>query len=158
MSGGAAHHVPERLTCRDLPGLRALEVAAQARPWTSQQLAEELAHADGSVWGIRSGDDLQGYAAYRRMHDELWLLNLAVHPHWRRGGVARALLARGLHLCREWALKELWLEVRITNVGARQLYTRFGFEEMGVRRGYYPSSDDEGGREDACLMRCVVRD
>lgn len=137
----------------DLPSLVALERAAQALPWSEAQLHEELTHADAIVRGARRGDALVGYAAWRRTVDELWLLGLAVLPAHRRHGVGRALVDEGPRLARARDARELWLEVRKGNAGARALYEAAGFVVVGERRGYYRPLIEGAPREDAVLMR-----
>jgi ribosomal-protein-alanine N-acetyltransferase len=57
-------------------------------------------------------------------------------------------------LCRERGARQLWLEVRQSNERARALYLRYGFRQVGVRRGYYPAA--LGRREDAAVMSLIV--
>jgi ribosomal-protein-alanine N-acetyltransferase len=74
---------------------------------------------------------------------EFEILNIAVHPSWRRRGVARALLG--------WQLDRggtQFLEVRESNVAARNLYESLGFQVVGIRRKYYSSPE-----ESAIVMR-----
>jgi ribosomal-protein-alanine N-acetyltransferase len=86
--------------------------------------------------------------------EELHLLNLTVAPKWQRQGHGQAMLRRLCEVCRERGDPMLWLEVRQSNAVARQLYERFGFETVGLRRGYYP--DLQGRREDAVVMRLSI--
>lgn len=86
--------------------------------------------------------------------DEVHLLNIAVDHGLQRQGVAADLLHRLMARCQQQGVHSLWLEVRPSNVGARALYRREGFVEVGVRRGYYPA---EQGREDALVMRCEIQ-
>jgi len=76
-------------------------------------------------------------------------LNITVAPAEQGQGYGRALL----HLLRvrsqQHEARKLWLEVRVSNPRARQLYESVGFEVVGTRRGYYPA---RGGREDAIVM------
>ena len=85
--------------------------------------------------------------------DELHLLNIAVARPWHGQGVAPALLALLVGLCRAHRLSAIWLEVRPSNDRARALYGRHGYLEAGVRRHYYPAPD---GREDAIVMKREV--
>jgi ribosomal-protein-alanine N-acetyltransferase len=59
-----------------------------------------------------------------------------------------------VELCRGCDAQQLWLEVRQSNPKAKALYERYGFREVGVRRGYYPAA--EGQREDARVMTLTV--
>ncbi len=81
---------------------------------------------------------------------ETHLLNITTVPLHRRQGCARLLL----EALQVWSLCQgaecLWLEVRASNLGARALYERQGFRQVGLRRGYYPM--DGAQREDAVIM------
>ncbi len=85
--------------------------------------------------------------------DELHLLNLTIAPAGQGSGLGSALLETVLAHARSRGLAQVWLEVRASNARARALYARRGFDEVGLRRGYYPGLR---GREDAVLMRRVV--
>ena len=87
-----------------------------------------------------------GYIVYWMVAEEMHILNLAVHPTQRRRGIARALVTAALEQARSQGAGVAWLEVRPSNAAALALYQSFGFEEIGVRPGYY--SDN---REDALL-------
>ena len=79
--------------------------------------------------------------------DEGYINNIAVSPSYRRRGVASALMDRLIDSARGLSLAFLTLEVRCGNHAAISLYEKYGFERVGLRRGYY-----EKPREDALLM------
>jgi len=85
--------------------------------------------------------------------DEMHLLNVAVDRTWQGRGLGRALLSALYRECLQRRAPLVWLEVRPSNTPARALYEREGFEQVGLRKGYYPS---ETGREDAVVMRRVL--
>lgn len=88
-----------------------------------------------------------GYLIYWVAAEEMHILNLAVHPEWRRRGVAKALLNQGLARARAQGALVAWLEVRPSNAAALALYGDFGFLQVGLRPRYY---EDTG--EDAVIM------
>ena len=88
-----------------------------------------------------------GYAGLLVILDEGYITNVAVHPDFRRLGIASALLEAFERFGREKELSFLTLEVRNGNAPARGLYTKHGFEDVGRRRNYY-----EHPREDAIIM------
>jgi len=124
-------------TAADHPAIEALlrdaPLAAQ-----STIAAPELVAECGGV--------LIGLLAYRVIHDEGEILNLAVHPHWRRQRVAHSLLAHVLPLAPVW-----FLEVRASNQPALALYRQLGFHQAGRRPQYYSDG------EDALLLRLGLR-
>jgi ribosomal-protein-alanine N-acetyltransferase len=79
--------------------------------------------------------------------DEVHISTLAVHPDYRRRGVAEALLTYGLKECFQSGARAATLEVRASNIAARNLYKNFGFEIVGRRLRYY-----QDNREDALVM------
>jgi len=102
-------------------------------------------------WGH---SELLGYWVAMPGVDELHLLNITVAPAWQRRGLAIVMLDRLVADCRRQGLTQLWLEVRIGNERAREVYERYGFVEVGRRRAYYPVQ--QGPREDALLMSLPV--
>ncbi|MDH7499395.1 MAG: ribosomal protein S18-alanine N-acetyltransferase, partial [candidate division NC10 bacterium] len=78
-----------------------------------------------------------GYVCLWVVRGEMQIANLAVHPSWRRKGIGRALLSYALGLGRRRQAKKVFLEVRVSNVAAQGLYRSFGFEVVGLRKGYY---------------------
>lgn len=95
----------------------------------------------------RSGHIL-GYAVFYFAGFEAHIMNIAVHPGVRRRGLAREMLSRVLALARRKAVEECFLEVRESNIPARGLYEKLGFEAVGRRKGYYQESG-----EDALVMK-----
>jgi len=87
--------------------------------------------------------EIWGYIIYWVVAGEMHLLNLAVHPTHRRRGIARALLTAALEEARSQGADVVWLEVRPSNAAALALYQSFGFEEIGVRPGYYSDNGED---------------
>jgi [ribosomal protein S18]-alanine N-acetyltransferase len=144
-----------RLLLSDLEQVHALEVRAQPLPWTMDMMQLEFMVEHAVILGAFD-DALTGYVAVRKQLDELWVMNLAVDPHKRRRGVARALLAAlhptGLAL----SCVSIWLEVREGNTGARALYQHFGFCEVARRPAYYRPVPPAAAAEAAVVMSVPV--
>ncbi|MBL8339926.1 MAG: ribosomal protein S18-alanine N-acetyltransferase [Rubrivivax sp.] len=136
----------------DLDAVMALEVRAYSHPWSRGNFVDSLAagHLAQTWW---SADALVGYIVAMPGVDELHLLNLTVAPAWQGRGHGSALLSEVLRQARSRQLPTVWLEVRASNERALALYARRGFEQVGLRRGYYPA---HGGREDAVVMRLTL--
>ena len=83
------------------------------------------------------------------MLDEATLFNIAVAPEFQRKGLGRELLDALIVGLEEKGIVTLWLEVRDSNRAAIALYESLGFNEVSIRRNYYPTAD---GREDARIM------
>ena len=135
------------MTVADIDEVMAIETAAFASPWSRQFFLEELQAARAkSVLCRRDGKPI-GYVIYWELPGELDIHNVAVHPQYRRQGVARTMLRDIIERAVEKGFRRLTLEVRRSNDPAQTLYRSLGFEVCGLRRGYY---SDNG--EDAWVM------
>lgn len=134
-----------RLAYSDLPGVIAIERRSFPTPWSLAMFVLELSKPSGICLAAQLGDELLGYVICSR-YDQVWhLMNIAVAPERRRGGVASRLLTRLIGDA-EGALP-FTLEVRVSNRQAIAMYEQFGFRSAGVRPRYY---HDNG--EDALIM------
>jgi ribosomal-protein-alanine N-acetyltransferase len=144
---------PERyvpMTERDLDDVVVAEEEIYPFPWTRGNFADSLS-AGYSCWVLRNAvGHLQAYAIVMIALDEAHLLNLSVARGHQRCGLGWRTLEWIAEVAREHGARTLLLEVRPTNPGAQRLYDRYGFQRIGVRRGYYPAHE---GREDAIVMR-----
>lgn len=120
-----------------------IERASQPSPWSAQQFEEEIASSTSWCWVLHEGPTVHGYICYRRMVDEVELLNVAVAPASRRRGFGEALVRVLLREANELGATRIVLEVRASNTAARSLYARLGFGPLGVRRGYYRDNGED---------------
>jgi [ribosomal protein S18]-alanine N-acetyltransferase len=150
--GAPPQRVPMHLA--HLPAVLAIEQAVYPFPWTHGNFVDSLA-AGHLAQVLRTADGaLAAYCVAMAGVQEMHLLNLTVSPPWQGRGHARTLLDALTAHCRQQCSEALWLEVRVSNQRARTVYARYGFEEVGQRRGYYPAA--AGQREDACVMRLPI--
>jgi ribosomal-protein-alanine N-acetyltransferase len=129
----------------DLDAVLAIEQRAFPQPWTRGFFEKELAMPQAACVVATLADDggpVVGYSVCWSILDERHLLNVAVHPEHRSLGVGWRLMEAVLEAGRASGGRVVYLEVRAGNVGARRLYKRFGFRELGVRRGYYGPGQD----------------
>ncbi|MDO9113796.1 MAG: ribosomal protein S18-alanine N-acetyltransferase [Polaromonas sp.] len=141
------------MTVRDLDAVVAVETRCYSHPWSRGNFTDSL--AAGYLAEVLEGGEgeLVGYFIAMTGVDELHLLNITVAPAWQGQGHGQALMAVLQQHAQHQGLAMLWLEVRESNQGARALYRRLGFEEVGLRRGYYPAAVR---REDAVVMRLAL--
>jgi ribosomal-protein-alanine N-acetyltransferase len=139
------------MSVSDLGAVMALEAHAYSHPWSHGNFVDSL--AAGHLAEVLEADGLIGYFVAMIGVDELHLLNLTVAPARQGQGHGLGLLEAVLAHARARRLAAVWLEVRASNVRARALYARHGFDEVGLRRGYYPAHH---GREDAVVMRRAI--
>ena len=134
-----------RLTYADLPQVVAIERRAFPTPWSLAMFVLELSKPSGICLAAEDSEGLVGYLVCAR-YDDVWhLMNVAVHPDRRRGGIATELIERLFEDAGPDA--RYTLEVRVSNGPAITMYQRFGFRSAGRRRRYY---HDNG--EDALIM------
>ncbi len=117
-------------------------------PWSEKSVASEL-HNSLSLWLIAlDGDRVTGYVGSQSVLGESDMMNIAVHPDYRRQGIAEKLVNSLVAALKERGNHSLMLEVRVSNESARKLYEKLGFQQVGLRKNYYRNP-----REDACILR-----
>jgi len=130
----------------DISPVLAIERNAFPTPWTAaffeKELSTPFARLVVAVTRHAWQESVVGYTCRWRVTDEVHLLNVAVHPAWRRRGVGRRLVEAVLEEGRATHARSVFLEVRAGNAPARRLYARLGFGELGLRRGYYGVGQD----------------
>lgn len=116
--------------------------------WTRDQFLMGLERGIYKILGVRIGGILSGYIAFSVIEDEMEILNLAVHPDFRKQGLASRLLERAFEVCVKMNVAKSFLDVKVSNVAAIGLYKKFGYTQFGVRKKYYPDT-----KEDALLFQ-----
>jgi ribosomal-protein-alanine N-acetyltransferase len=141
----------------DLDEVLRIETAVYPFPWTRGNFEDGL-RAGYCAWTLRGlpaggRTPMIAYAVVMIVIDEAHLLNLSVATDWQRAGYGWRMLEWMAQQSRDHGARTMLLEVRPSNRPAQQLYERYGFERIGIRRGYYPA---HGGREDALVMRIAL--
>lgn len=131
----------------DLDEALAIEQAVFSDPWPRQFFLEEIRHAGSRAVAVRDRGILAGYLLAWRLDHEWHLGNIAVAPSHQRRGVGRFMLETLVREADAAGDVSITLEVRPSNFAAQELYRRFGFRAVALRRGYY---QDNG--EDALIM------
>lgn len=132
----------------DLDAVMAIEPHIYPYPWTRGNFSDSL-NSGYSAWVLMFDEQIIGYALVMIVLDEAHLLNLSVAKSHQKQGLGRILLEHMIKISKNHRATNMFLEVRPSNVSAIALYENMGFNEMVVRRGYYPAAN---GREDAILM------
>lgn len=136
----------------DIDAVLRIEKAIYAFPWTLGNFNDCL--DAGYRCHVLIGDDkLIGYGVQMLILDEVHLLNLTVASDFQKKGMGKALLNFLIDDALEHQANKMILEVRRTNLAAIFLYESFGFDQIGLRKNYYPA---HLGREDAIVMEMVL--
>lgn len=117
--------------------------------WSPAMFWNELANGHHYVVALDGDDDVVGYAGLvLSPPQEAWVNNMAVRRDRQRHGIGRALLEDLLETARRAGIPTTLLEVAADNAPAQAMYQRYGFQTVGVRRGYYQAT-----KTDALVMR-----
>jgi [ribosomal protein S18]-alanine N-acetyltransferase len=142
-------------TPRDLPRILEIERLAFSAPWSLSSFQRELSLPFSRLMLAVSTDDQQeqarGFLCRWLAADEYHILNIAVHPDFRRSGLGTELMSHAVSEAKEKRASLVTLEVRRSNLAARCLYRNFDFEEQRLRRHYY------GPGEDAIVMELRLK-
>ncbi|MEE1922535.1 ribosomal protein S18-alanine N-acetyltransferase [Pseudomonas sp. 148P] len=140
-----------RMTEADLDAVLKIEYAAFSHPWTRGIFLDGLKSYE--IWLMFEGQQQVGHGVIQVIIDEAHLLNITVKPESQGRGLGLSLLEELMKRAYALNARECFLEVRASNQSAYRLYERYGFNEVGRRRDYYPVA---GGREDALVMACTL--
>lgn len=139
----------ENVLPEDFSQLFEIEQVAHLVPWSEGTLRNNQGDKYLNLKWQAQGEIL-AFAICQQVLDEATLFNIAVHPKAQGKGIGKQLLSGLIEQLRCRDVLTLWLEVRASNQVAIQLYQSLGFNEVTVRKRYYPTPD--GGREDAIVM------
>jgi len=139
----------------DIDEVFALEQSVFPHPWSRANFVDSLS-SGYDAWVLREPNEglLAGYFLVMYAVDEAHLLDVAVSGVRHGTGLGRFLLDRIAARSREKGMASILLEVRPSNERALQVYERYGYTQIGRRKGYYPAH--EGKREDAIVMRYAL--
>ena len=158
IDAGSAPLALRPMAMDDVDAVHALECSVFPHPWRRANFVDSLA-SGYDAWVLRAADapsidSLVGYFLIMYAVDEAHLLDVAVAASHQGSGLGRYLLDRIVARARSMRMESILLEVRPSNLRALQVYERYGFAEIGRRKGYYPAH--AGRREDAIVMRHVL--
>jgi [ribosomal protein S18]-alanine N-acetyltransferase len=137
----------------DLDNIMQIEPTIYSHPWSRGNFCDSLQNGY-SGWVMEQNGEMIGYSLLMIVMDEAHLLNMSVVKHRQKQGLGRYLLQHMCKVAKTHKAAMMFLEVRPSNISAIALYENVGFNEMTVRRGYYPADPkiSKTGREDAILM------
>ncbi len=135
----------------DMDAVMRIEQHVHAHPWTRGNFTDTL-NSNYVCKVYEDGGEMLGYVVLMPAVDEAQLLNISIAAEHQRKGLGRKLMGEIMGIACGVNMRRMLLEVRPSNVAALGLYRDAGFSQIGLRRNYYPSADNE--REDAIIMEC----
>jgi ribosomal-protein-alanine N-acetyltransferase len=133
----------------DLAVVAALERSSYRFPW-AEGIFRDCVRVGYVCRVIEVGGRIVGYGVLSAGAGEAHVLNLCVADEFRCRGLGRHMMGHLIERARGFGVRDAFLEVRPSNTTAIRLYQSMGFEQIGVRRGYYQASV---GREDAVVLK-----
>lgn len=132
----------------DLKQVITIEKESYPHPWTLG-IFRDCLRIGYNAWVMALDSKVMGYGIVMLSPGEAHLLNICIDPGYQRRGLGRYFLRHLIKKSRQTDIEMVMLEVRRSNVHARQLYKSENFHELGVRKAYYPA---DNGREDAIIL------
>ena len=138
----------KKMNASHVAQIAALENICFSDPWSERSIASEL-NNKLAFWLVAvEGETVAGYIGSQTVMEETDMMNVAVHPDFRRKGIAEALVSGLVEELRSMGSHCLTLEVRASNAPAIALYEKLDFSQIGRRKNYYRNP-----REDALILR-----
>jgi ribosomal-protein-alanine N-acetyltransferase len=136
------------MTVEDVPAAHEIDKSSFTLPWPERSLRFEVSNNPvARCWVAELDGRVVGMLVLWMIIDEAHIATLAIHPDFRRQGIAEQLLVTALEKANEEGAQSALLEVRAGNEAAQALYQKYGFEVVGRRERYYKDNN-----EDAVLM------
>jgi ribosomal-protein-alanine N-acetyltransferase len=137
------------MQAQDMADVLAIEQSANEFPWDKKSFEDSLKTGHEAWVFYEQTDDIVGFVIVQRVLDEAHLLNICVKSTAQGRGLGKGIVQHVIDYANSISAVIILLEVRRSNERAQQLYLQSGFNEMSVRKGYYPAKQ---AREDAILM------
>lgn len=124
----------------EIDAVISIEQVSFTDPFSRDMFESELSQEAARIFVAKKGDKIVGYIDFWVVLDEVHLINLAVHPDYRRRGIAKALFLFMLNFVPK--ARFVYLEVRPSNNSAKMFYEKMGFWVIGKRKEYYRDKED----------------
>jgi len=128
---------------RDVPEVYQIERVSFSYPWFPSLFIRETKKPGFSFFQVmKLNGKIIGYAGYWKIRNEAHLVDLAIHPDWRRRGLGSRLFRYIIDQIKSKGMDLVTLEVRETNLVAQRFYEKFDFQKIAVRRAYYKDTGE----------------
>lgn len=136
-----------------LDSLKELEDICFTSGWSRKMFENDIKNKNAFYVLCLHNQKVIAYCGLYSVLDEADITNIAVHPEYRKNGIATQLVQKIFSYCKDNLIAKVNLEVRKSNINAISLYEKNGFEIVGERKNYY--SDNH---EDAYLMTKHIKE
>ncbi len=138
-----------RMTPDDVEAVHAIEVASFPTPWTLDSFHYEMRENNFAYYVVAEDDNgnIIGFCGMWLVIDSAQITNVAVTETARGQKIGEGLMREAMNIARKHGADVMSLEVRVSNIVAKNLYRKLGFQEGGIRKGYYKDN-----QEDALVM------
>jgi ribosomal-protein-alanine N-acetyltransferase len=140
----------QRMEVKDLDEVASIAASSPLTSWTRRMFAEEAKNSSSHCFiGESRGASTRqvvGFICFRAIGEESDLLNVCVHPRYRRQTVGKRLMQFYIDFCKKRRVRTFYLDVDPSNEPALRLYHSFCFVPSGTKKSFY------GGKSDALLM------
>lgn len=120
-----------------------IEETSHAAPWSRGMFLEEMSNRISRQLVFNIDLLVVGYICFWQVLEECHVLNIGVHPEFRRQGFGAAIMDFLENMCRNDHIERIILDVGRRNISARKLYTKCGFKVIGFRKNYYREIKDD---------------
>jgi ribosomal-protein-alanine N-acetyltransferase len=129
---------------RDVPELLSIEVAQFPEPWTRSMLLDEITNVEARRYTVAIEEKkIVGYLGVMYVIEELHVNTIGTLPGHEGQGIATSLMEEAWGVAKERGIQRATLEVAVSNTRAQELYFRFGFAPVGVRKSYYERTNED---------------
>ncbi|PHV72025.1 ribosomal-protein-alanine N-acetyltransferase [Sporanaerobium hydrogeniformans] len=139
---------PRPMLFKDLPLVYAIECESFSTPWSLEALKEEMCNSLAYYVVVEKEGQVVGYGGLWVVEGEGEIINIGVRKAYRGQGIGKSILEELIAYGQQKGACQMTLEVRESNEVARYMYTSFGFQVIGKRKGYYNAP-----KEDALMMQ-----
>ena len=143
------------MTSEDISAVMQGELASYPHPWSQKNFEDCMKNQVYSCWVFEHDKKNSGHVVISAAAGEAHILNICVYPEKQKQGWGRKLLEESEWIAKQHRAEMCFLEVRPSNKAGISLYESSGYNEIAIRKGYYPS---ETGREDALIMAKALID
>ena len=143
-----------KLSFNDIDSIVLIEKQNSYNPWSKNQLIESIQNPTNLCCSISANNQIVGFVMAMPALDTADILNISINKDYQRKGYGKKLLHYLIKELRDRMIRQLILEVRVSNQAAITFYLEYGFEEISLRKNYYMiNSKDPNQKEDGIIMR-----